>query len=79
MTFTRPPIIGGTQNLDPHLFDTVTFRQLAKGCIAVPAGTVPKLGPLPASIILERIGNIASKCNKQQPVRQAGNGYCLLP
>ena len=53
-----------------QLFDTVAFDSLPK-VSAVPGGTVPKIGPLPASAILERIG-------KQRPIRRslapAGNG-----
>ena len=54
----------------PQLFDTVAFDFLPK-VSAVPGGTVPKIGPRPASAILERIGN-------HRPIRSslapAGNG-----
>ena len=46
-----------------QLFDTLAFDSLPK-VSAVPAGTMPKIGPLPASAILERIG-------KQRPIRNA--------
>ena len=45
------------------MFDTVSFDSLPK-VSAVPGGTVPKIGPLPASAILERIG-------KQRPIRSS--------
>ncbi len=54
----------------PQLFDTVTFDSLPD-VSAVPSGTVPKIGPRPASTILKRIA-------KQRPVRNSlmpsGNG-----
>ncbi len=47
----------------PQLFDTVVFDSLHK-VSAIPEGTVPKIGPLPASAILERIA-------KQRPIRNS--------
>ena len=35
----------------PHLFDKITFDEIPGG-LAPPSGTVPKIGPLPASAIL---------------------------
>ena len=46
-----------------QLFDTVAFDSLPK-VSAVPSGTVPKIGPRPASTILKRIA-------KQRPVRNS--------
>ena len=54
----------------PQLFDTVAFDSLPK-VSDIPEGTLPKIGPLPASTILERIA-------KQRPIRNSlapsGNG-----
>ena len=54
----------------PQLFDTLAFGSLPD-VSAVPGGTVPKIGSLPASTILKRIA-------KQRPVRNSlmpsGNG-----
>ena len=47
----------------PHLFDSVAFDSLP-AVSAVPSGTVPKIGPRPASTILKRIA-------KQRPVRNS--------
>ena len=47
----------------PQLFDTVTFDSLPD-VSAVPSGTVPKIGPRPASAILKRIA-------KQRPIRNS--------
>ena len=44
-----------------QLFDTIAFDSLSR-VAEVPRGTVPKIGPLPASAILKRIA-------KQQPIR----------
>ena len=53
-----------------QLFDTVSFDSLPE-VSAVPRGTVPKIGPSPASAILKRIGD-------QRPIRSSltptGNG-----
>ena len=54
----------------PQLFETLAFDSLPR-VPGVPRGTVPKIGPLPASAILERIA-------KQRPIRNSlapsGNG-----
>ena len=54
----------------PQLFDTIAFASLPK-VSAIPGGTVPKIGPLPASAILERIVKQRPIFNSLAP---SGNG-----